>query len=117
MTRGPEHIEHGAVGLLPRLTQGGHVFRQQPALQEHGGGIATRVRLDHLPDLNGVVGQEVVEHHLTGVAEHGVGVVPIAEEAEHVAVVVEELFEGVVLLIWPHCLHALIHLEVERAYD
>ena len=68
----------------------------------------------NLSDLNGVISQEVVQHHLPLVPKHVVCVVPVAIEAQHMTVVVQELFQGVILLIGPQWLHALVHLQAER---
>lgn len=75
--------------------------------EEHGHGVTTGVGGNDLADLDGVVCQEVVQYEVTRVAKHVVGVVPVAVEAQNVSVVVEELLQGIVLLVgsqWHHCI-------------
>lgn len=74
------------------------------------------ILISHLPDLDGVVSQEVVHNHLSLVTKHVFRVVPVAEEAQHVTIVIQELFERVVLLVRPQWLHALIHLHIEHSF-
>ena len=45
------------------------------------------------------------------IAEHVLGVVPVAVEAQHVSVVVEELTQCVVFLVRSQWLHRLIQLQ------
>jgi hypothetical protein len=63
-----------------------------------------------LSNLNRVVSQEVVQHHLSLVTKHGVRVVPVTVESQHMAVVVQELLQRVEFLVRPQWLHTLVHL-------
>ena len=116
MTHRSEHVQHRAACDLAGLIQGLRCqLRQRGALEEHRRGVTSGVCRDALLDLDGVVGEKVVEDHLAGVAEHVVLVVPYAVEAQHVTVVVQELFEGVDLFVWAQRLLGFVHL-LKRIY-
>ena len=55
-----------------------------------------------------------MEDHLARVPEHLVRVVPEGEEAQHVTVVVEELFQSVVTFVWTQRLRHLRQLCTHR---
>ena len=80
-------------------------LRKPCSAEEHGDSVATRIGRDFLQHLDRVVGEEVVEHEPANVAKHARRVVPTAEEPEDVSVVVQELLEGVKLLIRSQRLH------------
>ena len=79
-------------------------------MQEHGDGVTLTVRLIHLQHFNGIIAQVVVEYHLAHLPEHVVGVIPDPVEAQHLPVVVQELLEGVIPLVWLQRLHGIIDL-------
>ena len=61
-------------------------------------------------DLDGVVGEVVVQRHVADVAERFVAVVPVAVEAQHVPVVVEKLLQRVHRVVRTQRLLGLLHL-------
>lgn len=108
---GTEDIENRAVSGLSGLFERDHSLWQLLPSQEHGHGVPARVGRDGFPDLYGVVSQEVVQDQLSGVTKHGVRVVPVAIEAQHLAVIVQKLLQCVVFLVRPQWLHRLVQLQ------
>ena len=53
--------------------------------------------------------QEVMQDHLTRIAEHALCVVQVTVESKNMAIMVQELLECVMLLIGSEWLHAFIH--------
>jgi len=71
------------------------------------GTAARRRRGRHL---DGIVGEVVVQYHVSDVTEHLVTVVPVAVEAQHVPVVVQKLLQRVHRVVRTQRLLGLLHL-------
>lgn len=72
--------------------------------------VSARIWGDHLPDLYGVINQEVVQYELPQVNINALWVIPEAVEAQDFAVMVQELLQRIMSLIWPKWLHTLFEL-------
>lgn len=51
-----------------------------------------------------------MHYELSRVAKQALSVIPVAVEAQDIAVMVKELLQSVLSLIWTQWLHALLHL-------
>ena len=84
--------------------------RCMPSYNSYGT-AARRRRGRHL---DGIVGEVVVQYHVSDVTEHLVTVVPVAVEAQHVPVMVEKLLQRVHRVVRTQRLLGLLHLHPTR---
>ena len=117
MSSWTKHVEDCSVCNFSWLPEWFNVLWKLASSQEHWSSISARIGGNDLSNFNCVICQEVVEHHLPRISKHAVCVIPVAEEAQNMAVMVQELLQGVMLLIWSQWLHALIHLKDKSNLD